>query len=177
VFGDVGDGYSVGLVESHLVGTGSRSSTQVVGVGYGRQHFDLTANMKHAARYSESDILMHGVLRERANSIYRSCTHIVMGASGAAGEQSDRMIMLDSTARADAIPMLLIDEHDVRRCGHAASVGKIDPNQIFYMQSRGIPQEVATKMIVWGYLQPTVDTVPSELVRDMMVRQIERKLV
>jgi Fe-S cluster assembly protein SufD len=176
VFTDVGDGYTVGLLESELQGSGSRSTIRALGMGYGRQHLDLTASMLHEGRYSTSDIVMHGVLRGRANSIYRSSTHIFKNAVGAGSEQHDRMLMLDSTARADAIPMLLIDENDVQRCGHAASVGRIDENQIYYLMSRGIPKPEATKMIVWGYLQPTVDAIPSAGVREFVSNLIDGEL-
>jgi Fe-S cluster assembly protein SufD len=176
VFADVGDGYTVGLVESYLKGNGSQSNIRALGVGYGRQHLDLTASIQHSGRYSLSDIAMHGVLRERANSIYRSSTHILKNAVGAGSEQHDRMLMLDGTARADAIPMLLIDENDVQRCGHAASVGRIDENQIYYLMSRGIPKAEATRMIIWGHLQPTVDAVPSESVRKHLTALIDGEL-
>lgn len=173
---DVGDGYTVGVVESILVGTGSQSTTKALGIGYGRQHLDLTTSMVHEAKYTNSDIVMHGAVRQRANSLYRSCTRVVMGASGSGSEQTDRMIMLDGTARADAIPMLLIDEYDVTRCGHAASVGRIDETQIYYLMSRGISRADATKMIIWGHLEPTVESIPSEGVRDLVRGLINREL-
>lgn len=176
VIGDVGDGFSVSLVESVLNGDGSCSNTRALGVGYGRQHHDFTASMVHVGRFSESDIVMHGVLRDRANAIFRSRTQIVKGAVGAGSEQSDRMIMIDGSARADAIPMLLIDENDVKRCGHAASVGKIDPNQMYYLMSRGIPQTTAMQMIIWGYLQETVESLPGESLQNILTARIEREL-
>lgn len=177
IAGDVGDGFTVSLLESVLRGTGSQSSVRVIGFGYGRQRTDMTASMVHEGRHSESEILMQGVLRERANSLFRSSTHIVKGAAAAGSEQSDRMLLLTETARADAIPMLLIDENDVQRCGHAASVGKIDPNHIYYLMSRGIPASVATRMIVWGYLQPTVDAIPLESARSVVSALIDRELM
>ncbi|MBX6353788.1 MAG: SufD family Fe-S cluster assembly protein [Thermoflavifilum sp.] len=176
VFGDIGDGFSVGLVESRLDGDGSRSVAQGFGFGYGRQHLDLTASMQHRGRFSESDIRLFGVLRQRANSVFRSSTHMHRGAVAAGSEQHDRVLMLDATARADAIPMLLIDENDVSRCAHAASVGKIDPTQVYYLMSRGIPEKTAVQMIIWGYLQPIVDALPSQAVRDWVTQVLERKL-
>ncbi len=176
VVGDIGDGFTVATVESLLKGNGSRSTAKGVGLGYGRQHLDLTASMVHSGRFSESDIVMHGVLREKANSLYRTATRIERGAAGASSEQYDRMLMLSSASQADAIPMLLIDENDVQRCGHAASVGKIDEAQVYYLMSRGIPEATATKMIVWGYLYPTVEAVPSAQVRDWLINCIDREL-
>lgn len=173
---DVSDGFTVELVENVLQGHGARGFTRVVGIGHGREHMDLTASMVHVGRNTESDIVMRSALRERANSVYRSRTQIVKGAVGAGSEQHDRMIMIDGSARADAIPMLLIDENDVNRCGHAASVGKIDPNQIYYLMSRGIPRRQATLMIIWGYLRDVVSALPSESLRELVVARMEREL-
>ncbi|KPV43641.1 hypothetical protein AN477_11315 [Alicyclobacillus ferrooxydans] len=177
VYCDIGDGFTVGLLESDLVGTGSTSTLSGIGIGFGRQHFELTASMLHRGRYSESDISMHGAIRERANSIYRTSTHIFRHAAGAGSEQRDRMLMLDGTARADAIPMLLIDENDVQRCGHAASVGRLDENQLYYLQSRGIPEKQARRMIIWGYLEPTLEAFPDEVVREFVRQHIDEELV
>jgi len=176
VVSDVGDGFTVQLVESVLEGAGANSQTRVLGLGYGRQHMDLTASVVHKGRNTESEINMYGVLRDRANSVYRSRTEIVKGAVGAGSEQRDRMMMFDTTARADAIPMLLIDENDVMRCGHAASVGKLDENQIYYLMSRGIRRTQAQLMIIWGYLQDTVNALPTEAAQTAIVKRIEREL-
>ncbi|MCL6515708.1 Fe-S cluster assembly protein SufD [Alicyclobacillus sp.] len=176
VFSDIGDGFSVVLLESDLVGQGSQSTIQGIGIGTGRQHLDLTASVLHHGRYSTSDIRLHGVIKQRANAVYRSSTHIFKNAVGAGSEQHDRMLMLDKRARADAIPMLLIDENDVQRCGHAASVGRMDENQIYYLMSRGIPRVEATKMILWGYLEPTVQRVSSDVIREYLAARIDREL-
>ena len=176
IVGDVGDGYTVATVETLLKGNGSNATAKYLGIGGGRQHMDLTTSMVHSGRYSLSDIVMNGVLLEKAVSIFRSSTQIIRGAAGASSEQYDRMLMLSGTSRADAIPMLLIDEHDVQRCGHAASVGQIDPMQVYYLMSRGISELTAMKMIVWGYLHPTIDAIPSAPVRDWMIRCIDREL-
>lgn len=174
--GDISDGFGVETVENVLQGNGANGLTRVIGLGHGRSHLELTASMKHVGRNTESEIIMHAALRERANTIYRSRTEIVKGAVGAGSEQHDRMIMIDGTARADAIPMLLIDENDVNRCGHAASVGKIDATQVYYLMSRGIPQSEAMKMIIWGYLRDSVDALPTESMRNVVIERIEREL-
>ncbi|MCL6632404.1 MAG: SufD family Fe-S cluster assembly protein [Alicyclobacillus herbarius] len=176
VVGDVSDGFTVGLVESRLEGPGSRSTTRGFGLGYGRQRLDFTASMEHVGHHSESDITLFGVMRGRANSTYRSSTHICRGANEASSEQHDRMLMLGSRARAEAIPMLLIDENDVQRCGHAASVGRIDENQVYYLMARGIPKAEAERMIIWGYLHPLVDAVPSEPWRAEVASWIDGEL-
>jgi Fe-S cluster assembly protein SufD len=178
VLASTGDGFVWSSLQTVLDGAGGRSTMRVLGTSTGRMHHDLTAKMVHRGRSTESDIVMHGVLRGRSNAIFRSCTEIVKGAVDAGSEQHDRMIVLDGSARADAIPMLLIDENDVKRCGHAASVGKIDPIQVYYLMSRGIPETQALKMIIWGYLEQTVAEMPApEALRDLLVGRIEKGLV
>ncbi|QQE80287.1 SufD family Fe-S cluster assembly protein [Alicyclobacillus sp. SO9] len=176
IAGDIGDGFTVALVESRLEGSGAMSSSRALGFGFGRQRLDLTLSMDHYGRSSESDIVMHGVMLGKANSVYRSSSHIRKGAADAASEQSDRMLVLNKSTRADAIPMLLIDDNNVRRCGHAASVGKLDEIQIYYLMSRGVSKTEATKMIVWGYLAPTVDLIPVESMRHLLSRRIDEEL-
>ncbi len=178
VFASTGDGFAWSSLQTVLKGAGARSTMRILGTSVGRMHHDLTAKMVHQGRSTESDIVMHGVLRGRSNAVFRSCTEIVKGAVDAGSEQHDRMIVLDSSARADAIPMLLIDENDVKRCGHAASVGKIDPIQVYYLMSRGIPEKQALKMIIWGYLEQTVAEMPApEALRDLLVGRVEKGLV
>lgn len=174
---NVGDAFTVALVESRLAGAGSNAFTNIIGIGHGRERTDLTANMVHEGHHSESNIELYGVLTDRANSLFRSSTEIKEGAVSAGSEQHDRMLVLDGRARADAIPMLLIDENDVQRCGHAASVGKLDPNHIYYLMSRGIPEKRARKMIVWGYLEPTLARLPLMPVRDLAEALIDEVLI
>jgi Fe-S cluster assembly protein SufD len=78
--------------------------------------------------------------------------------------QTSRNIVLSEHAKADAIPNLEIEANDVR-CGHAASVGPVDEDAIFYLTSRGIPREEAERLIVTGFFQEVLDRVQIEQVR------------
>ncbi len=172
----IGNGFTVGLVESYLKGEGSHSTIEAIDFGYGRQRMDLTVSIVHAGQYSESETKLDGVLCDHANAVYRSSTHILDGAVSAGSEQIERVLLLDKTVHAEAIPMLLIDEDDVQRCGHGATVGKIDPLQIYYMMSRGIPRLQAEKMIVWGRLQQTIEAIPLPEFRNIMTALIDELL-
>ena len=83
--------------------------------------------------------------------------------------------MLSEKARGDANPMLLIDEDDVM-AGHAASVGRVDPLQLYYLMSRGISKKEAERLIIHGYLAPVVKALPVEAVKKQLVEVIERKV-
>ncbi len=173
--GEFGDGYCVSEFGARLQGAGSASNARAVVLGSGRAHMDLTAKMVHEGVFSQSDTSARGVMQGRAEGVYRGITHIQKGASGAVGEQAERLLMLSPKSRADAIPMLLIDENDVK-CGHAASVGQISEEQLFYLMSRGISEAAAKRMIVWGFLDPVLATLPASRVRQAVVEILERKM-
>lgn len=175
VLGELGDGYTVAELGSRLIGTGSRSTSHAVALGSGRAHADLTARMVHEAKFSESDTTARGVMQGRAVGVYRGVTHILNGASGSNGQQSEKLLMMSKESRADAIPMLLIDENDVK-CGHAASVGQINEEQLFYLMSRGISESEAKRMVVWGFLDPVLAQLPMASVRETVERVLERKM-
>lgn len=175
VVGEMGDGYTVGEFGSSLLGAGSVSTGHAVVLGTGKAHLDLTAKMVHIGKFSESDTSTRGVMLGKADAICRGVTHIQKGASGANGEQTEKLLMLSPKSRADAIPILLIDENDVK-CGHAASVGQISEEQLFYLMSRGISKADAKRMIVWGFLDPVLAALPVERVRNAVETILERKM-
>ncbi len=175
VVGEVGDGYTVAEFGSLLEGEGSVSTSHAIALGAGRAHMDLTSRMVHIGRFSESDTTARGVMQGKANAVYRGLTHIRKGAGGANGQQSEKLLMLSPGSRADAIPMLLIDENDVK-CGHAASVGQINEDQLFYLMSRGISEAAAKRMIVWGFVDPVLAELPIDIVRKAVENVLERKM-
>ncbi len=83
--------------------------------------------------------------------------------------------MLSPGARGDANPILLIDEDDVT-AGHAASVGRVDPVQLYYLMSRGISQQEAERLVIHGFLSPVVNEIPIETVQNQLREVIEGKV-
>ncbi|KUO94988.1 Fe-S cluster assembly protein SufD [Ferroacidibacillus organovorans] len=175
VLGEIGDGYSVVEFGSRLLGDGSSSTSHAIALGSGRSHMDITSKMVHIGKFSESDTTARGVMQDQANAVYRGVTQIKKGASGANGQQAEKLLMLSPESRADAIPMLLIDENDVK-CGHAASVGQINEDQLFYLMSRGLSEATAKRMIVWGFIDPVLAELPLDGVRRAVEMILERKL-
>ena len=87
--------------------------------------------------------------------IFNGIGQIVHGAHGSKADQQNRVLMMSDTAQGDANPLLLIDENDVI-AAHAASVGPVDPIQMNYLMSRGIPYAQAERMVIHGFLDPGV---------------------
>jgi Fe-S cluster assembly protein SufD len=173
--GLMNDGNTVSENVTNLVGDGSYGDTKTVVVGRGDQVQNFTTNIVHFGKRSEGYILKHGVVKDSATSIFNGIGKIEHGASKANAEQESRVLMLSEKARGDANPILLIDEDDVT-AGHAASVGRVDPVQLYYLMSRGISQEEAERLVIHGFLAPVVNALPIEGVKKQLVDVIERKV-
>ena len=109
----------------------------------GDQHFDHRSIQDHYGNRTASDLLYKGVLKDRSRTIYSGNVIIRQGAHECDAYQTNRNILLSEHAKADSIPNLEILSNDPVRCGHAASVGPVDEDTLFYIQSRGIPFEEA----------------------------------
>ncbi|GAA0439414.1 MAG: Fe-S cluster assembly protein SufD [Bacillota bacterium] len=173
--GQMNDGNTVSENITHLVGENSLSNAKTVSVGRGDQTQNFTAKIVHFGKNSEGYILQHGVMKDKSTSIFNGIGKIEHGASKANAEQESRVLMLSEKARGDANPILLIDEDDVT-AGHAASVGRVDPIQLYYLMSRGITQEEAERLIIHGFLAPVVNQLPIEAVKNQLTQVIERKV-
>lgn len=173
--GLMNDGNTISENTTNLVGDGSFGDTKTVVVGRGEQIQNFTTSVVHFGKNSEGYILKHGVMKDSASSIFNGIGKIEHGATKSNAEQESRVLMLSEKARGDANPILLIDEDDVT-AGHAASVGRVDPLQLYYLMSRGIPQVEAERLVIHGFLAPVVNQLPIEGVRNQLVEVIEGKV-
>lgn len=173
--GQMNDGNTISENITNLMGDGSFADAKTVVVGRGEQKQNFTTSIVHFGKNSEGLILKHGVVKDSASSIFNGIGKIEHGASKSNAEQESRVLMLSEKARGDANPILLIDEDDVT-AGHAASVGRVDPLQLYYLMSRGIPKIEAERLIIHGFLAPVVNELPVEGVKKQLVEVIERKV-
>ncbi len=173
--GQFNDGNTVSENKTFLVGEGSFTDKKTVTIGTGEQRQNFTSHVVHYGKHTEGLILTHGVMKDSASSIFNGISKIEHGASKSNGEQTERVLMLSEKARGDANPILLIDEDDVT-AGHAASVGRIDPLQMFYLMSRGIPKKEAERLVIHGFLAPVVKEMPVDAVKTRLIEVIERKV-
>lgn len=173
--GLMNDGNTISDNTTYLMGDGSYGDTKSVVVGRGEQKQNFTTAIIHFGKRSEGYILKHGVMKDSASTIFNGIGKIEYGATKANAEQESRVLMLSEKARGDANPILLIDEDDVT-AGHAASVGRVDPLQLYYLMSRGISQKEAERLVIHGFLAPVVRQLPIEGVKKQLVEVIERKV-
>ncbi|MBX6377723.1 MAG: SufD family Fe-S cluster assembly protein, partial [Clostridia bacterium] len=157
---------------SLLVGSGAASEARAVFLAGGRQHMDLVGQHVHCSDHTESDMTVRGVLGDRARSVFRGLIQIDKGARESSAHQREQTLLLSERARTDAIPSLIIDENAVR-AGHAATTGPIDREQVFYMMSRGLTEQQATRLIVEGFFAPVVEGIPVDAVRKAVAERME----
>ncbi|SEO21929.1 Fe-S cluster assembly protein SufD [Paenibacillus sp. OV219] len=175
VIGDLHDGHTLSDTQSLMKGNGSSSDAKVISIGSGNQQMSLTTGAVHFGRSTESNMVTRAVMKEQATAIINGITKIEKGATKAGGFQTEKVLMLSPKARGDANPILLIDEDDVK-AGHAASVGQVNPEQVYYLMSRGISKAEAERLIIYGFLAPVVSEIPVDAVREQLQRLLERKL-
>lgn len=158
-----------------LDGDGSESRALMVFFGDQEQHLDVGLVMTHVGEYTTSDMLTKGVLKDKARGVYRALTDIEDKARNTTAFQRENTLVLSHEARIDAIPGLEIEETEVQ-AGHAATVGQIDEEELFYLMSRGLPEQAATKLVVDGFFDPILQRIPLETARTALQALIDRKM-
>src|SRR5699024_6333042 len=161
---------------TYLNGDRADSDLKIVTVGRGETKANFTTKIINYGKDSNAHILKHGVMKDSATSIFNGIGYIKHGATRADAQQESRILMLSEKARGDANPILLIDEDDVT-AGHAASVGRVDDLQLFYLMSRGIAKKEAERLVIHGFLDPVVKALPIESVRKQLKEIIELKVL
>ena len=173
----IGFGADLSRAEAETILAQPGGFSEMLGVFFadGDQHFDHRTLQDHVAPNCRSDLLYKGALRDRSRAVYSGWVHVRPDAQKTNAMQTSRNIVLSEHAKADAIPNLEIEANDVR-CGHAASVGPVDEETIFYLQSRGITREDAERLIVSGFFQEVLDRVTIDEVREGAEVAIAREL-
>ncbi|MCG1146111.1 Fe-S cluster assembly protein SufD [Staphylococcus epidermidis] len=160
---------------TNLNGDRSTSALKSVVVGTGDQKINLTSKIVQYGKETDGYILKHGVMKENASSVFNGIGYIKHGGTKSIANQESRVLMLSENTRGDANPILLIDEDDVE-AGHAASVGRVDPEQLYYLMSRGISRAEAERLVIHGFLDPVVRELPIDDVKRQLREVIERKV-
>jgi len=153
-------------VQVGLDGRGSQADLLGVVAIEGRQQADFQTLQDHFGDATRSDLVIHDALRGRASANFTGLIRINKPAHQTASSQEQKNILLSDRAKADSDPKLEILNNDVVRCTHGAAVGPVDPEMLFYLQSRGMDQETAEQLIVEGFFRSTLDKVGNQPIQD-----------
>jgi Fe-S cluster assembly protein SufD len=139
------------------------------------QHVDLISTVDHRAGEANSETLVKSAARERGQARFLGNIRIERHAQGSDARLRDDALVLSPTAHVDSVPALEIAANDVKAY-HGATIGAIDAEQIFYMQSRGIDETAAERMIALGFFEPAIERFPSSQLRDDIRSSLAAKL-
>lgn len=174
--GLMNNGNVIADFDTDLHGRGSHSEIKVVGLSAGRQIQGINTRVTNYAKNTIGHILQKGVILDRGTLTFNGIGHIIKGAKGADAQQESRILMFSDQGRGDANPILLIDDNDVT-AGHAASVGRVDPEELYYLMSRGIGEREAQRLVIRGFLGSVITAIPVKQMQKDLIETIDRKLM
>jgi len=170
----LGGGYARLRTDSALVGDSGTSRLRAAFIGRDDQMLDFRTLQDHLAPRTTSDLLFMGAVAETSHSVYSGLIRVRRGAVKSDAVQTNHNLVLDEGARADSVPNLDIEENDVQ-CSHGSTVGPVDEDQRYYLESRGVEPERAEQLIVAGFFDSIADQVPLAGARDLIGRSLAER--
>lgn len=173
----LGGSYARLRTDCRLLGRGATGNLRAMWFGEADQTLDFRTFQEHAAPDTTSDLVYKGAVAGRSRSVYTGLIRVDEGARGTDARQTNRNLKLGPDAWAESVPNLEIHNNEVR-CAHASAVGPIDPEQLWYLESRGVPTPVAERLIIAGFFDEVVAALPipaaTEAVRAAIVGKLDR---
>lgn len=170
-------GDSVQNGDVKIIIEGEKAHAQILGiiVGFGKQKIELYTLQDHIKPESVSDLFIKSVLFDEAKFYYKGLIKIEKDAQKSNAYQKNQNLLLSKNASADSRPYLEILANDVR-CTHGATIGQIDKNQLYYLQTRGLSNQAAAHLIVEGFYQEVLERIPDEKIKEELKRKLDRKI-
>lgn len=161
--------------DCRLVGRGAHGDLDAVYYGDGDQVLDFRTFQDHLAPDTTSNLLFKGVVDDASRAIYTGLIRVAEEAPGTRAFQTNKNIKLGEDSWAESVPNLEIETNDVQ-CSHASTVGPIDDEQRFYLETRGVPTDVADQLIVSGFFDEVIADLPVKSIELAMRQAIDHKL-
>jgi len=171
----LGGDYARVRTDSRIDGKGGSAELNAVYFTDGDRMHDFRTLQDHVAPSTSSDLLFKGALQDRGRSVYSGLIRVQPEARGTNAFQTNRNLVLSEGAGAESVPNLEILTDDVR-CSHASAVGPVDEEQLYYLESRGVPPVAAERLIVLGFLGEVLDRLPSPALVAVLRAAIARRL-
>ena len=171
----LGGDYARVRTDARVVGQGATTKQIALYYADGHQMHDFRTLQDHVAPRTNSDLLFKGAVQDSAKSVYTGLIRIGEDAKGSVAYQTNRNLTLSEGAWAESVPNLDIRTNDVK-CSHASTVGPIDDEQRFYLESRGIPPETAERLVVLGFFDDVLGALPVGALRDDLRARVAEKL-
>jgi Fe-S cluster assembly protein SufD len=163
-------------IEAMLEGEGAHSNIRGIALGEADQHFDFVTLQDHIGAHTNSNVEIRAALAGESRSVYYGVTRVEETGVEANAEQSNRNLILSDRAKADSDPVLEILTSQVIRCGHGATVGPVDQDALFYLQSRGLSRRQALRLLVSGFFRSIIAGAASESIEEEIAEAVSAKL-
>jgi Fe-S cluster assembly protein SufD len=171
---NLGAGYSRFESFSRLTGEGARSDLLAIAVAHGGQEFDARTLQDHAAPHTTSDLLYKNSLSDRSRVTFGGLIRVEPHAHFTDAYQTVRNLLLSDDSEANSMPGLEIMADNVK-CSHGATSGQIDEDQLFYLLARGLPKNVAHRLLVIGFLDEVTQRLDQPAIGAKLHELIEAK--
>ena len=171
----LGGDYVRARTEARLSGQGASTKQVALYFAGGTQMHDFRTIQDHDAPNTNSDLLFKGAVQDHAASVYTGLIKIRKHANGTTAFQTNRNLTLSEGAWAESVPNLDIETNEVK-CSHASTIGPIDDEQRFYLESRGVRPEVAERLVVLGFFEEVISQLPAGAIADDLRARVANKL-
>lgn len=159
---ELGSALSRHELNVRLEGNNAQLHANGVLLGNGKRHLDTRLGIEHIARDTSAELLWRGIAAERSRVVFHGGIHIRAGADGTDARLSNKNLLLSANAEIDTQPVLVIDADEVQ-AAHGATVGQLDANALFYLQSRGLPKDRAQQLLSAAFCHEPLGTLQGEL--------------
>ena len=172
VFADFSNCSSSFSLTVNLLEEGAKCIWHLASLSSKQSKKEYRTDVVHKAAHTEALISNYGIARGESNLLFKGTSSILKGSVSSNTKQEAKIIVFDPLAKGLASPVLKIDENDVI-ASHAAVVGRLNEDHLFYLASRGIDLPLAKRLIAFGYLRPVVDRFEDENLRKKLGEAVE----
>ena len=163
-YSELSDDSFEGIYHFYLDGVEARAQvrTAILSKNQENKHYEILIQHNQPMTYGQMD--NYGVVKDSGKLVIDGIGTITKGQHGSAAHQTNKIMVFDEACHACANPYLYIDDYDVQ-ASHAAAVGKMDEEHLYYLQSRGLTKKQAMQLITYGYLMPVVEVIDNEMIK------------
>ncbi len=158
-----------------LNGQGASLRVRTIAVSSKDHQQSLDVHMTHYAKNTSAEMTNIGIAGSNGIVKINGVGQIEAGMKGSSAFQTLKGVITNDLAQIDVNPILIIDEFDVK-AGHAATVGKIEEDVLYYLMSRGLTLDEAQRLVINGYLRPVIDEIDDELIKENVIKLVNERI-
>lgn len=158
-----------------LLGENANANVKAIAVSSDTHNQVIDVNINHLAKNTIANMANVGIASKQGKVVLNGIAKIFKGMKNSSAFQSLKGIITSDDARLEVNPILLIDEYDVK-AGHGATIGKVEPEVLFYLMSRGLTKQEAEKLVIYGFLQPVIDEISDEPLKERFIALVDKRI-